>query len=185
MNDKSPLLCTFALILGGAHVAPAWAADSLDVQLKHCASVTVAGARLACYDDLASSSGLSPVAPPTAAASSSAAPRVITSPSGIAAPNAPPPPLETQFGVHNGALEATLVAPHREKRLLAVVSTISNRPRGELVVTLDNGQVWVQLQPTTYPLRPGDHVEIDVGALGSYVLWCPSSRRSTKVTRIS
>jgi hypothetical protein len=175
MNDKSPLLCTFALILGGAHVAPAWAADSLDVQLKHCASVTVAGARLACYDDLASSSGLSPVAPPTAAASSSAAPRVITSPSGI----------ETQFGVHNGALEATLVAPHREKRLLAVVSTISNRPRGELVVTLDNGQVWVQLQPTTYPLRPGDHVEIDVGALGSYVLWCPSSRRSTKVTRIS
>jgi hypothetical protein len=169
MNDKSPLLCTFALILGGAHVAPAWAADSLDVQLKHCASVTVAGARLACYDDLASSSGL----------------RVITSPSGIAAPNAPPPPLETQFGVHNGALEATLVAPHREKRLLAVVSTISNRPRGELVVTLDNGQVWVQLQPTTYPLRPGDHVEIDVGALGSYVLWCPSSRRSTKVTRIS
>ncbi len=90
-----------------------------------------------------------------------------------------------EFGVHNGALEAKLIGRQREKRLLAVVSAVSNRPRGELVVTLDNGQVWVQLEPANYPLKAGDHVEIDVGALGSYVLWSPSNRRATKVTRIS
>ena len=92
---------------------------------------------------------------------------------------------DMEFGVHNGALEAKLVNPHREKQMLAVVRNVSNRPRGELVVTLDNGQVWAQIEATRYPLKPGDHVEIDVGAMGSYVLWSPSNRRATKVTRIS
>jgi hypothetical protein len=52
-------------------------------------------------------------------------------------------------------------------------------------VRLDNGQVWVQIEPTNFPVKPGDHIEIDVGAFGSYVLWSPSNRRATKVTRIS
>jgi protein involved in polysaccharide export with SLBB domain len=44
--------------------------------------------------------------------------------------------------------------------------------------------VWRQIQPSDYPLKRGDHVEIDVAALGSYRLWTPSTRRATKVTRI-
>ena len=42
-------------------------------------------------------------------------------------------------------------------------------------MTLDNGQVWRQIQPSDYPLKRGDHVEIDVAALGSYRLWTPST----------
>jgi hypothetical protein len=202
MSNPKPFLPTLALILVGAGVAPTQAStpDPLPVQLKHCAALTDAGVRLACYDALAGSSASNQVSAPTAATSSSA----VTA--GIAASNSPPaassaPPAATgaqpaasgaspaqadmEFGVHNGPLEAKLINPQREKHMLAVVSAISNRPRGELIVTLDNGQVWAQIEATRYPLKPGDQVEIDVGAMGSYVLWSPSNRRATKVTRIS
>jgi hypothetical protein len=67
--------------------------------------------------------------------------------------------------------------------MTAVVTKITQRPRGELVMTLDNGQVWVQNEAAAYfPLKPGDTVEISVGLLDSYVLWAPF-KRSTKVTR--
>jgi hypothetical protein len=180
MSDPRPFLRALALTLAGAAVAPVHGStpDPLPAQLKHCATLTVASARLACYDALAGSSASNQV-PPTPAVSSSAAT------AGVAASGAPPASSGTEFGVHNGPLEAKRITPQREKRLLAVVSAVSSRPRGELVVTLDNGQVWVQIQPANYPLKPGDHVEIDVAALGSYVLWSPSNRRATKVTRIS
>ena len=154
--------------------------DPLAVQLKRCASLTEASARLACYDALA---GLAPsattagTAPSPAAGGSQAS---TPSSAAVAAPSAPP---AEEFGVHNGPLEVKR-GPVREKRMLAVVSTVSNRANGELVVRLDNGQVWVQLEPTNFPVKPGDHVEIDVGAFGSYVLWSPSNRRATKVDRI-
>ena len=202
MSDPRSFVRTLALTLAAAGAAPVQGAtpDTLPAQLKHCASLTVAGARLACYDALAGSPALNPDTPPTAAANSGAAPAGVTSPAGAAsparvaapagpagpaAPGTSPAPSDTEFGVHNGPLEAKRITPQREKRLLAVVSNISNRAHGELVVTLDNGQVWVQIEPSTYPVKPGDHVEIDVGALGSYVLWTPSIRRATKVTRIS
>jgi hypothetical protein len=187
MSDPRLFLRALALTLAAAGMAPVQGStpDPLPAQLKHCASLTVASARLACYDALAGSSASNQVAPPTPAGSSSAATAGTAATAGIAASGAPPAPSDMEFGVHNGPLETKRITPQREKRLLAVVSAVSNRPRGELVVTLDNGQVWVQIEPANYPLKPGDHVEIDVAALGSYVLWSPSNRRATKVTRIS
>jgi hypothetical protein len=39
------------------------------------------------------------------------------------------------------------------------------------IITLDNGQVWRQLEATDYfPMTPGDTVLIKKGALGSYKL---------------
>jgi hypothetical protein len=188
MNDPKPFLCALALTLAAAGAAPIRAStpDPLPAQLKHCASLTDASVRLACYDALAGSPAVNPAARTTAGAGSGAVTAgVAATAGGAGAPGAAPAPNDADFGVHNGPLEAKRVAPQREKRLLAVVSGVSNRPQGELVVTLDNGQVWVQLEVKNYPLKAGDHVEIDVGALGSYVLWCPSNRRATKVTRIS
>jgi hypothetical protein len=169
---------TLVLSLAAAQ-APVHAAspDPLTVQLKRCASLTEASARLACYDALA---GLAPSATTAGAAPSPAPGGSQAGTPSSAAPGAPP---AEEFGVHNGPLEVKR-GPVREKRMLAVVSTVSNRPNGELVVRLDNGQVWVQLEAANFPVKPGDHVEIDVGAFGSYVLWSPSNRRATKVDRI-
>ncbi len=187
--------------------------DSLAARIKQCAALSGASTRLACYDALARSQAADEAAPraatvapanagpstaasgaaasgatgsgspgsgaPAAAAAASPAPAT----SAAAAPSAPPAPNPADFGIHNGPLEVKR-GPVRQQQMIAVVSGVSNRPRGELIVSLDNGQVWLQNEPTFYPLKPGDHVEIDVGALGSYVMWCPSSRRATKVTRI-
>jgi hypothetical protein len=176
-----------AMVMGlAAAQTPAQASSSnaLAIQLKRCASFVDAGARLACYDALAGvaapSAATRQAAPsPSATGSAGAVPGSSTA----AAPAAPAAPSFTDFGVRNGPLQADR-DPVREKTMLAVVSAVSFRGRGELVVTLDNGQVWRQIQPSDYPLKAGDHVEIDVAALGSYRLWTPSTRRATKVTRI-
>ena len=69
------------------------------------------------------------------------------------------------------------------KRTSATVAAIDKRPRGELVVTLDNGQVWAQKSADRYfPIAVGDTVEILSGALGSFRLI--SGNRATAVTRV-
>jgi hypothetical protein len=69
------------------------------------------------------------------------------------------------------------------KRMNATVTAIDKRPRGELVVTLDNGQVWAQKSADRYfPLEVGDPVAILAGSLGSFRLIAGS--RATAVTRV-
>jgi hypothetical protein len=180
-----------ALVLSlAAAQTPAQASSSnpLAAQLKRCASLVDAGARLACYDTLAGvaapSAATAQAAPsPSAGGSAGAIPSSGAAAAPVAATNPSAAPSVADFGVRNGPLQAER-DPVREKTMLAVVSAVSFRGRGELVVRLDNGQVWRQIQPSDYPLKPGDHVEIDVAALGSYRLWTPSTRRATKVTRI-
>jgi len=168
--------------------AQASSANPLAAQLKRCASLVDAGARLACYDALAGAAAPSAAAAqaapsPSASGSAATIPSAGAAAAPIAVANSSAAPNTADFGVRNGPLQAER-DPVREKQMLAVVSAVSFRGRGELVVRLDNGQVWRQIQPSDYPLKPGDHVEIDVAALGSYRLWTPSTRRATKVTRI-
>ena len=125
--------------------------DPLAAQLKRCASLTEAGARLACYDTLAGTAASSATTAGTAGLASSPAaggsragtPSTSAAPAAAAASGAPPassaPPAE-EFGVHNGPLEVKR-GPVREKRMLAVVQyRVQTAPTGELVVRLDNGQ---------------------------------------------
>jgi hypothetical protein len=68
-------------------------------------------------------------------------------------------------------------------RIAANVTAITKRPRGELVFTLDNGQVWAQKEAGGYfPARVGDPVTVIAGTLGSFRLVI--AKRSTAVTRI-
>ena len=69
------------------------------------------------------------------------------------------------------------------KRISATVTGIEKRARGELVVTLDNGQVWAQKEAGPYyPVKVGDAVSIVAGTLGSHKLVVAS--RATAVTRV-
>ena len=78
------------------------------------------------------------------------------------------------------AAEPQAAAP---KRMSATVTAIDKRPRGELVVTLDNGQVWAQKSAERYfPLEVGDPVAILAGSLGSFRLI--SGSRATAVARV-
>jgi hypothetical protein len=69
------------------------------------------------------------------------------------------------------------------KKISATVTGIEKRARGELVVTLDNGQVWAQKEIGAYfPLKVGDPVAILAGTLGSFRLI--AGNRATAVTRV-
>jgi hypothetical protein len=67
--------------------------------------------------------------------------------------------------------------------LTATAAAISSKPHGELVVTLDNDQVWAEIAPGKIKLKPGDTVRIEAGTLGSFILFAPNGR-SSKVVRI-
>jgi hypothetical protein len=68
-------------------------------------------------------------------------------------------------------------------RITAKVTDLDKRPRGELVFTLDNGQVWMQKEVGGFlPVKVGDTVTVRAGALGSFRLVVGS--RATAVTRV-
>ena len=74
-------------------------------------------------------------------------------------------------------------ADSEPKRIAATVTAIDKRPRGELVLTLDNGQVWAQKEAGAYfPVKVGDPVTILAGTLGSFRLIV--ANRATAVTRV-
>jgi hypothetical protein len=53
----------------------------------------------------------------------------------------------------------------------ASVSAVTRRADGRLVVTLDNGQVWSQLErDNATEVAVGDKVNVRRGSLGSYIL---------------
>ncbi|HTJ18187.1 MAG TPA: hypothetical protein VL494_15500 [Steroidobacteraceae bacterium] len=92
------------------------------------------------------------------------------------------------FGVHGSELARNRdddqpEAESAPKRISATVTGIEKRARGELVVTLDNGQVWAQKEIGAYfPLKVGDPVAILAGTLGSFRLI--AGNRATAVTRV-
>jgi len=59
--------------------------------------------------------------------------------------------------------------------MTARVATVARRLSGELVLILDNGQVWVQIDTETKArVQEGDEVTIRKATLGSYFLVAPN-----------
>jgi hypothetical protein len=67
--------------------------------------------------------------------------------------------------------------------IAGTVTDLGTKPHGELIVTLDNGQVWAEIAAGKIKLKKGDAVKVERGALGSYSLIAPNGR-SSKVARI-
>jgi len=138
-----------------------------------CAGMSDDHARLACYDSIFRGGGAqqqgAPSGSPEAAAQASAA-------TGAAAPPARGNPQE-DFGLTEAAKEARdpEAAARVPQSINGKVASVARRPTGEFVATLDNGQVWTQID--SYPtvrLSPGDTVTIKKASLGSFLLVTPS-----------
>lgn len=131
-----------------------------------CRTITDATARLACYD--------AAFGKPEGAASGTAA--------SVASARGP-----EEFGLTHAAIKAR--DPEKAKEILpesitGAVTEIGWRPTGEIVVTLDNGQIWVQLETDSkVRIKVGDTVRIKKGSLGSYLLVTPS-RVATRARRL-
>lgn len=151
----------------------AGAATQVPEALRACVSEKADARRLSCYDReiarLEQQTQVAASAPPAAAVP-------------VPAAAAPAPVPEEEFG-----LRAPVASDEADRRkagqLQGKITSISSRPLGELVLTLDNNQVWAQ--KTAEPLmrlKVGDDVTIKRGAFGSFLL--VSSGRSARVTRV-
>lgn len=158
MNRMHSILA--ATLLATALLRPAVAADDeLAQRVAACTREHDDAKRLACFDR---------AAPPQAAA--------------------PKVKKDHAFGVQGSELARSRDDDKSQpgsapKRIAATVAAIEKRTRGELVFTLDNGQVWAQKEVGAYfPVKVGDQVSILAGTLGSFRLIV--ANRATAVTRV-
>lgn len=149
--------------LGSVPLTPsAAAAPSVDPgALAHCASMTAADERLACYDSLARPKSNPAPATPTAAAPAATA---ATAGSAAAAAAAAAPEAKS-FGL----TRHTPTAEEGPERIQAKVTRIDTDRLGNVRVSLDNGQAWTFNAPDAL-LRVGEAVTIRRGMVGSFLL---------------
>jgi hypothetical protein len=149
-------------------------AQSVPPSLRACTAETDDARRLACFDrEMARMSESKQTDQPPAVA---------------AAPAQPPLSAEEQFGRSGAMVREERDRRHAEstelKELKATVTKVTTRALGELVITLDNGQIWLQQTADAhFDVSVQDRITIKPAALGSYLMVAPS-RRSTRVTRL-
>jgi hypothetical protein len=161
---------------------PAGAAETLPASVRACAALTDSLQRLVCYDrevarfpEPAATTATKPSAAPAVAAAKAAPAASSTSaPSGGGSSSAGSTPAATN----------SAAAAEDSGRISARVLTIDHQP-SEMVLHLDNGQVWQQLQSVSgdLSLREGDTVKIEKH-FGSYWLSGPHVS-SMRVRQIS
>ena len=168
-------------------------------ELLACRDLVDPAARLACFDRAAaalaptqgSPAAARAVAGATASPSASAGAAASPAPSTVN-PTSPRPAAilspEQQFGLPAGAVTKNEVAAGVRAadaaRVEAHIARMTTAADGRVVFTLDNAQVWKQLQSAADLLaKPGDSVTISRGWLSSYWLQVQSGR-GCKVTRL-
>lgn len=166
------------LLAAGAVVA-----QELPEHIRACAADADDARRLACYDRAA---GRSVQQTTPSAAAAAAAKSTPTSASTLSAPAATP---ETKFGYRGDIAREELDRREAEAqqdapdRLEATVTEIAKQPHGQMVLTLDNGQVWEQKTAETLKIRVGDRIVIKNASMGSFLLVAPNNRTSRVVRR--
>lgn len=148
--------CLVILVLAcGAGVATA---QTIENRLADCAGVEDEQQRLACFDDLVSS--LRPA-------------------EGQVAPAAPPVTASTEaFG-----LEHKNVNADRAGELQAKVTGIYKNSLGQMLLILDNGQIWQQKDSKTLIIHKDDLVLIERGFMSAFYLTAKDKKR-IKVARV-
>lgn len=141
---------------------------------QQCAGVSDDRARLACYDQIFGKPAAAPAETGVAGTSAAATAAAASSP-------------QDDFGLSDTAKRAR--DPEKAEELIPQtvtekVASVGRRPTGELLVTLDNGQVWAQIETTTMArISAGDTVTIRKAALGSYQLVSPN-KVTVRVRRV-
>jgi hypothetical protein len=161
---------------------PALAAST--APLEACTKITDNGARLTCLDREVAAL----LAREHAATAAAAAVPVSPAVSGAAAP-APGPQLteEQKMGLTPGRIqqiERPASAPPPLQTLTVPISAISVDGNGHQVITLENGQVWRQVElDTRFSVHVGDSITVSRGASGSYFMSL-GKHINTRVSRI-
>ena len=162
-------------------------ADALRDELRVCRDLPDDDARLICYDAAVDRSRHSTYSTPAPAAESPSA-AAPAEPAAAAAATGAAASLsqEDLFGKTSNEVERTVEEATGDARidsLSATVTKLREYTYDKVLITLDNGQVWRQVDASNLRLRVGDAVDIERASLGSFMLRKQGSKRSMRVSR--
>ncbi len=139
--------------------------------LQQCRAIMDASDRLQCYDqyvDTQSAKSVSAKAPDAVAATAAAK---VTEPVKTARD-------EALFGTSGETIESKIAD------LNVQVQSISTDSRQKLLLTMQNGQRWQQLDNGFLKVSQGDNCVISSGVFGSYTMKCQQGTKSIRVKRV-
>lgn len=158
-----------------------------------CMKIDDDDARLACYDvQLGRAPSAAQANGPRAPGGSAAATAVVetgTAPVAVAATAvAAPARPEDDFGLtaeQRDARATEAESVDKTDHITAIVKTAKMTASGRLLVTLDNGQQWVQVEPSSRQyFFEGDTITIRKASLGSFLASGPRSGTGIRIKRL-
>lgn len=196
MNRKTMALSAIIAVAAGSGSPLAIAQDvenRVPPRILACASEQDIMVRLACYDREVAvlvARPPSPSTPPPVTVFPSAASQAdrmalpAETTAGAAVATVPPVHVDSSPEPKTAAPDATGFGYDRESEsVTATVVKIRKRPYGELIVSLDNGQIWEQKHvDRRFKLRVGDTVTITRGKVSGYRM-SGKANKAIQVTR--
>ncbi|MEO2281972.1 hypothetical protein [Pseudoalteromonas pernae] len=180
---KKYLVPASLALLSTTLTTPAVAFEGMNEQaLKACSFIENDFRRLLCYDNVvagkpidAARSTASQAAPAVTAPTANTAVVAGTSAAAVATENAE---SNSEFG-----LEHKKTVENAAQDLVAGVTKVSEAPYGELIITLDNGQVWRQIGTESFNLSKNDEVVISRAMFNSFLLKKAGTNKTIRVKR--
>ena len=158
---------------------------ALPMELIDCRTLTSATQRLDCYDQFIDAQGISPNQAPLRRTVEDPAP---VAPTAAPASTEPVPKLSQEdiFGKGETELRKSVQDATDTKeidQIEATVAEVRKSASGQAVITLDNGQVWLQTESSRARISVNDKVTIRRRSFGSYTLY--NKKTAIRVKRIS
>lgn len=168
-------------------LAAALAAQPSIDSLYSCTTIEDDSSRLACYDALLGRHRGAVAKAPPAAQDKAVHAESGTPPAAAATEHAVAD--EKDFGLSAEQRErrdAAAGKPPKPDQIRARVVSSRVTRSGRQVVTLDNGQQWIEVEPSRYPpFREGDEIRIRKAALGSFLASGPHSGTGIRIHRLN
>jgi len=166
-------------------VAAAGQADELYDELAVCRGLPSDEARVLCYDAAVDRSRQTGGPRPEPA---TAIPAATVEPAAAAASSAGSAGIsqEELFGQDSKEVQRTVEEATGSEgidSLNAQITRLQQSGYDKVLITLDNGQVWQQVDASSLRLKVGDDVMIERAALGSFMLKKKGSKRTMRVSR--
>ena len=154
-----------------------WPSLAADTALTECRQIDDIEERVACYDEVVDSRYRSD----TSVQADAASPPTM-------AEDQEAPDAQSLFGTNDAEarqIVETTLAIEQIDHIEATVSDVRESAGDKMILTLDNGQVWRQLDSKTLHLKSGEVVIIRKASFSSFLLEKKSGSRSIRVKRVS
>lgn len=157
----------------------------LKTQLQSCQQISDEEQRLSCFDQIVTQLETTSQDKPATTLISPPEQRATSVPPTVQATAAPQQAaapvtqdLTEKFGLKKPNPEEQI------QEITSVVSALGMDLRKKLLITLENGQQWRQIDQEYLNIKPGDRCVVKRGAIGSFLLGIEGAKKKIRVRRV-